>query len=53
MYKYFYNFHNKPLAFDLYSRDTEDGTPAPPDSQVLLDNDDQPLLDNNDEILID
>lgn len=36
MYSYFYNFHNKPLANDLFNRDNEDGTPSPPESQERL-----------------
>lgn len=53
MFDFFYRFHNKPLGFNLFSRDTEDGTPSPPSSQTLLDNDSVTLLDNDNDTLID
>jgi hypothetical protein len=52
MYQFFSNFYNKPLGWGLFNRDTEDGTPSPPDSQVLLNNAGIVLVNNNDEILI-
>lgn len=36
MYNYFYRFHNRPLGFDLFNRDTEDGTTAPPVSEQRI-----------------
>lgn len=32
MFDFFYQFYKKPLGFDLFSRDTEDGTSSPPSS---------------------
>lgn len=39
MYDYFYSFHNKPFGFDLFSRETEDGTPPTPESQPRITDD--------------
>jgi hypothetical protein len=36
MYGYFSRFYNKPLGWNLFSSDTEDGTPSPPESQVMI-----------------
>lgn len=52
MYDYFYNFYKKPFAFDLFNRDSEDGTPSPPSSDELLSNDSQVLLSNDGQELL-
>jgi hypothetical protein len=52
MFNYFYQFHKKELAKDLYYADIEDGTPSPPSSEILLDNDFIVLLDNDGQVLI-
>jgi hypothetical protein len=36
MFRFFYRFHNKALGNDLFNRDTEDGTPSPPDSEQRI-----------------
>ena len=36
MFEVFYKFHNKPLAWNLFNRDTEDGTPLPPISKIRI-----------------
>lgn len=40
-YNYFYNFHNKPLAYDLYTAVLEKGAPPPPSSQQRITQDGQ------------
>jgi hypothetical protein len=47
MFDFFYNFHNKPLGFDLYTRDSEDGTPPPITSVNLLTENGNNLLTEN------
>lgn len=36
MYNFFYRFFNKPLGYELFNRDPEDGTPSPPLSQERI-----------------
>jgi hypothetical protein len=36
MHNFFYHFFNKPLGYELFSRDAEDGTPAPATSQERI-----------------
>jgi hypothetical protein len=36
MWNFFYSFHNKPLGFELFSKDVEDGTPSPHTSEERI-----------------
>lgn len=36
MYNFFYNYYNKPFAWELFNRDAEDGTPSPPASVTRI-----------------
>lgn len=40
MYEFFYNFHNRPLGDDLFSRFDEMGSPPPPPVLNFLVDDD-------------
>lgn len=52
MFSYFFQFHKKPMAFELFSKDTEDGTPSPPTSEELLSNDLIILIGNDGQELL-
>jgi hypothetical protein len=52
MYQYFYNFHKKPLGWNLFSRDAEDGTPSPPPSQQRITEDGQIRITEDGQIRI-
>jgi hypothetical protein len=39
MFEYFFNFYKKPLGWNLFSRDAEDGTPSPPESETRITDD--------------
>lgn len=54
MWGFFYNFYNRKLADDLFSRHDQEGAPPPPPIlHALLDNDGNNLLDNDENILTD
>jgi hypothetical protein len=52
MFDFFYNFYKKPLGFNLYTRENEDGTPAPPESQLITSQAGEDLTSQTDEDLI-
>jgi hypothetical protein len=51
MPKYFYNYHNQPLAMDLFTQaSTEYAPPPPAGGAILVDNGNNLLADDTNEI---